>query len=124
MSISRYIFLIFLFILGSVEVILNIYHLTRGSRQAAVKSAKKQHGEIPKNLPEGHYIVKAYIMIGFGMAFIAGVLMSQVPIITFIILGLFGAYGIIQVIVYKAYWATIPSAIVYNVPLVLFVCSR
>ena len=52
-------FVYFFIILGVFEVISNAYHLTRGSKERIGNSAKKQHGELPKNLSAEHYVAKA-----------------------------------------------------------------
>ncbi len=114
-------FFIFLFIFGSFEIISNLFHLTRGSKAKIAQSAKRQHGEIPKELSDGHFVVKAYAMLGIGIIFIMAALIPQSYIITLAALGLLGFYGIIQALVYRKHWAVIPSAIVYNTPLLLFI---
>lgn len=116
-------FLIFLTILGSFEIISNLFHLAKGSKEKIAQSAKRQHGEIPKNLTDKHYITKAWIMLIFGILFVLLVLINQYYL-TYTILGLFGFYGIIQIIIYKGYWKTIPSAIVYNLPLVTYLLIK
>ena len=43
----------------AVEVVTNIYHLTRGSIEAIGRSAKRQHGELPSGLEMRNYAVTA-----------------------------------------------------------------
>lgn len=116
----KVIFVLILLIFGDIEVITNLFHLTRGAKNKIAQSAKKQHGELPKNLSDGHYIIKAGIMLSFGLIFIV---IGFIPFSYTMIrntLVLFSVYGIIQAIVYRGYWATLSSAIVYSMPYLLF----
>src|SRR6266542_852764 len=61
-----YVFLL----LGSLELISNAYHLTRGSTAEISKSAKKQHQELPMDLSDRHYLLKVIAMLFFGITFL------------------------------------------------------
>jgi hypothetical protein len=62
-------FAVFLAAFGLVQTGANIYHLTRGSKAKIALSSMSMHGELPRDLPDGQYVAKAWIMLGFGLSF-------------------------------------------------------
>jgi hypothetical protein len=120
MHIVRWVFLIF----GILEILSNLYHLSGRTTKEVSRRARLQHGELPKNLPDNHFVWKAWIMFVFGCAFFtAGLLINTkselIGITSLVVAALFGFYGIVQAIVYYRHWTVYTSAIVYNLPLAL-----
>jgi hypothetical protein len=119
-------FVYFLIILGAFEVISNTYHLTRGSQERIGNSAKKQHGELPKNLSAEHYVAKAIIMLIFGVVFLAvgGLMLLKRKFLygpamaTMIALIL---YSLIQAVMYRKIWSVWTAVLVYSLPLVVYI---
>jgi hypothetical protein len=119
-------FVYFFIILGAFEVISNTYHLTRGSKERIGNSAKKQHGELPKNLSTEHYVAKAIVMLILGVAFLAlGVLMLLKgkflygpALATMIALIL---YSLIQAVMYRKTWSVWTAVLVHSLPLMVYI---
>jgi hypothetical protein len=115
--------------LGVFEVGSNGYHLSRSSVQAVGRSAKRPHQELPLDLGERHFFVKALVMLGFGLLFcLVGVLFAlggdpqgrvALPVIA-----LFAGYGVVQAVVYRRAVNVWPAAVVYAIPLVAFLLLR
>jgi len=116
-------------LLGVFEVASNGYHLSRGSVKAVGHSARRQHQELPLDLGEGHFFVKAIVMFVFGLLFcLVGVLFAlggdpqgrvALPVVA-----LFAGYGLLQAVVYRRSVNVWPAAIVYSIPLVAFLLLR
>jgi hypothetical protein len=115
--------------LGGFEFLSNAYHLSKGSITAAGRSAKRQHREIPLDLDDIHFFIKALIMLGFGVLFLlSGILfalnLDQGARFGRICFALFGAYGLIQAIAYRRTARVWPAALVYSVPMVAWLIVR
>lgn len=111
-------------VLGLFEIVSNAYHIAKSNVNAIGKSARKQHQELPADIPDSHYCCKAVLMFIFGLLFFAAgvsvhfnsayssVLLRTVSIC-------FGIYGVIQALIYKTEIKVWPAMIVYAVPLLL-----
>lgn len=119
-------FVYYFIVFGILEVISNLYHLTRRTKEKISESAKKQHGEIPADLEATHYVVKAIFMLAFGAMFLlcglillinnnASSSLFYIPLLSFSI------YSVIQAVFYRKFWRVWTALIVYNLPLVIFV---
>lgn len=122
-------FRIFLLVIGSVEVLTNLYHLTRGSLEGVAQSAKRQHQEIPGTLPLKHYRGKARQMFFFGcFAFLAGFLSNRAwPLANYFIgasLVFLSLMGIIQAIRYRQSPKTWVAGMVYSLPLIIYLLLK
>ncbi len=112
------------FLLGAFEVVSNTYHLSKGSIAEAGRSAKRQHQELPPDIRDVHFFVKAIIMLGFGLLFLVSSILfvanadprHAVGSIAFV---LFACYGVAQAVVYRKAFNVWPASLVYAVPLVL-----
>jgi hypothetical protein len=109
MSNVQKIFLGIFMLLGILEVVSNLYHLTRWSMEKIGRSAGKQHGELPKGLSSEHYVAKAITMELFGIAFLGiGILMIlQQKFLTVPVLATLIAFGV---------YALCPGSSVQNMP--------
>lgn len=119
-------FTVFFCLIGIFEIISNLFHLSKGSVEKIGLSAKKQHGEIPDNLPLKHYFIKAVIMLILGIIYtIIGSLLiinnNYLTSITVSALSLLGIYGFIQALIYRRPIKVWISAIAYNIPLVIHI---
>jgi hypothetical protein len=104
----------------------NLYHFSKGSKIKIGESAKKQHGEIPRDLDIIQYYYKAILM------FITGILFTLSSLIYFFAdtkIGLefslinsiiHSVYGFIQLIVYYRYYRVWGAFVVYSIPLILY----
>ncbi len=113
-----------LILLGLFEIISNLIHFSRKTVNAIGESAKKQHQELPLNLPNIHFFYKAIIMLVFGFLFlISGSLsffnMPYSSLAARIVTVCFGLYGIIQAIIYRKEIKVWPAMVVYNIPLLI-----
>lgn len=118
-------FIYIIIIYGIFEIISNIFHLSKGSIEKIGQSAKRQHQELPLNIKDIHFFVKAIIMLIFGlMVLITGLFFLQNTDKHFffgiIVFALHGAYGFVQAVIYRKYFNVWPAAIVYNIPLIVF----
>jgi hypothetical protein len=106
--------------LGFTAITTNLLHLTR---ENGLELARKQHGELPKSLPDKNIKIKVICMLMFGIAIFASSLlcfilhrylrsMILVPLI------LFSMYGIIEALYYR-YWKTTGFACVTIVLLIV-----
>lgn len=114
---------------GAFEVFSNAWHLFKGSIVAIGRSAKRQHQEIPLDLADVHFFIKALFMLVFGIAFlVAGFLFvlnrDAGAWAGLVIYALFGAYGIAQAVVYRRSARVWPAALVHSVPTVLWLILR
>lgn len=115
----------FILAYGIFEIISNIFHLLKGSVEKIGQSAKKQHQELPLNISDKHFFVKAIIMFIFGLLFLIAGLFFLLNIDPHFFFGiaifvLHGVYGLVQAIIYRKYFNVWPAAVVYNIPLILF----
>ena len=113
-----------LILLGLFEIVSNLFHLSKKTRDKKGASAKRQHQELSLNLPNTHFYHKAIIIFIFGCLFVIAGLLSffehalSSPIIWTVTIG-FGIYGIVQTIIYRAEIKVWPAMIVYNIPLLI-----
>lgn len=111
--------------LGVFEIVSNAWHLGRGSVERIGQSAKRQHGELPRSLPDVHFFVKAIVMFVFGLLFLAaaGCFLFRDggcgPFTTAVILS-FAAYGLAQALIYRRTPSAWMSAVVYALPAVAY----
>lgn len=110
--------------LGLFEIVSNLFHLLKGTREKIGLSAKRQHQELPLDIDCHHFYWKAWIMFVFGLAFTASGLMAYImakPEFLFPALTLFAIYGLAQAIYYRRTYKVWTSAIVYILPLLFLV---
>lgn len=97
----------FLLSLGVFEVVTNTMFLIKGN---GISLARKQHQELPKDLPDKRIMIKVVLMLLFGIAFSAVSIVSYIlhgylNYTILIILFLFSVYGVTEAMCYK-YWRT------------------
>ena len=122
-------FLFFVLALGLFEIASNLYHLSKGTIIKIGASGKKQHQEISVQLNEIHFFVKVLIMFFFGILLSASAgicLITKEAGFTFLFTSilLFGLYGLFQAVYYRKPYSVWSSAIVYNIPLVVFIILK
>ena len=115
----------FLLALGSFEIIANLTHLFR---KDGLKTARKQHGELPRNVSEDKLKLKVICMLTAGIAFFAVSLSSYILhryTATTILMAavLFCAYGITEALYYR-HWKTSGFAIVTLLILISAILNR
>jgi hypothetical protein len=104
----------------------NLVHFSKGSKIKIGESAKKQHGEIPRDLDIQQYYYKAILM------FITGI-MFTFSSLTYFIYGtkigleftlinsiIHSGYGLIQLIIYYRFYRVWGAFVVYSIPLILY----
>lgn len=111
----------FLLAFGTTEVITNIIHLTKKN---GLDLARKQHGELPKNISSNNIKLKVICMLLSGLVFFVVSLSTYIfhkytsnAIIMASIL--FSIYGVIEGLYYR-YWKTFGFAFV---TILLMICS-
>lgn len=107
-------------LLGAFEIVSNLLHLLRGSKEKIGLSAKRQHQELPLDLGYEHFYIKAWIMFIFGLLFTASGLLAYTTAnheFLFPALVLFAGYGLAQAFYYRRTYKVWTSAIVYLLPL-------
>jgi hypothetical protein len=111
----------FLVTLGVSELLLNCSYLVKRN---GLSLARKQHGELPPNLPDFKIRVKVIMMLFFGFLFTIISLSSyflhayvKTPIV--ISLFLFMFYGVIEAFYYR-YWKTTGFAIVTVIAFLIY----
>lgn len=98
---------------GITEIITNITYLTK---ENGLDLARKQHGELPRNISYKKIKLKILCMLFFGIAFLGASLLTyifhkylyNIILITSI---LFSLYGIMEALYYR-YWKTFGFAFV------------
>ena len=113
MTWGQEIFRALLLTFGMTEIISNISYLVKNN---GLELARKQHGELPPNLPSGKIKSKVIFMLLIGIIFFVAALSSFIlhKYITAVIMIpsiIFCFYGIIEAIYYK-YWKTFGFAFV------------
>jgi hypothetical protein len=105
----------------------NLYHFTKGSKIKIGESAKRQHGELPRDLEIQQYYYKAILMFITGILFTlssltyffydakAGLLFTLINSI------IHSFYGFIQLIVYYRCYRVWGAFVVYSIPLILYI---
>jgi len=115
-------FIYFIIALGLFEIVSNLFHLLRGSKESIGLSAKKQHQELSLDLGYIHFYVKAIIMFVFGLLFTASGFMALLEnnyLFLELVLGLFALYGIIQAFFYTRPYKVWMSLVVYILPIII-----
>ena len=121
MTWGQEIFRALLLTLGFTEILTNITYLTK---ENGLVLARKQHGELPKNISDKKIKVKVICMLVFGIA-LFGVALSTYVLHSYsrniILLTTisFSVYGIIEALYYR-YWKTCGFALV---TILLVVCA-
>ncbi len=113
-------FIYVVLLLGLFEIVSNLFHLLRGSKEKIGLSAKRQHQELPLGLGYEHFFIKAWIMFGFGLLFTASGLLALTTtkyVYLFPAVVLFAVYGLAQAFYYRQTYKVWTSAIVYLLPL-------
>lgn len=103
----------FLLALGCFEIVTNLAYLTSAG---GISKAIKQHGELPKGLPDKNIRIKVVCMLISGLALFAVALSSYIlhtytGLAIRIVLILFSLYGITEALYYR-YWKTFGFSIV------------
>lgn len=111
----------FLLSLGVSELLLNCSYLVKRN---GLTLARKQHGELPPNLPHRNIKIKVIVMASFGLLFALVSLNSYflhayVKTLMVISLFLFMVYGISEALYYK-YWKTTGFAIVTVIAFLIY----
>jgi hypothetical protein len=121
------IYIIILLAYGIWGIGSNLYHFSKGSKIKIGESAKKQHGEIPRDLDIQQYYYKAILM------FITGILFTLSSLIYFFYDAKIGLaftlvnsiihsiYGFIQLIIFYRYYRVWGAFVVYSIPLILYI---
>jgi hypothetical protein len=113
MSWGREILRAFLLAFGTMEILTNFNFL---NREKGLVSARKQHRELPSQLPDHKIRMKAVLMLLFGFIFFIASLSSYIlhkyiPELITIPAGLFCIYAIMEAFYYR-YWKTFGFAAV------------
>ena len=109
-------------LLGLFEIVSNLVHLLKGTKEKIGISAKRQHQELPLDLNYQHFYWKAWIMFLFGLIFITSGLVSYTTLSFWFFdlsLVLFAIYGLAQAIYYKRTYKVWLSAVVYLLPILI-----
>ena len=116
-------------ILGLFEIVSNLFHLLKGTKEKIGMSAKRQHQELPLDIDYKHFYIKTWIMFIFGVLLTASGLLAYttgkneflVPVLV-----LFAFYGLAQAVYYRQTYKVWTSAIVYLLPLIflLYLSSK
>jgi uncharacterized membrane-anchored protein len=111
----------FFVILGAVQTTLNAIYLTK---KDGIKSARKQHTELPKNVTDKQMLIKVVCMFSLGIVFLTTGVISYLFKSVFevnyiIVLIIFSVYAIGEAIYYK-YWKTYGEAALALILLALF----
>ena len=105
----------------------NLYHFSKGSKINIGESAKKQHGEIPRDLDIQQYYYKAILMFFTGILFTLSSLTyflydAEVGLVFTLINSIIhSVYGFIQLIIYYRYYRVWGAFVVYSIPLILYI---
>lgn len=123
------IFVYVILVLGLFEIVSNLFHLLKGSKEKIGLSAKRQHQELPLDLSYEHFYIKAWIMFVFGLALTASGVLAYATTdheFLFPVLVLFAIYGLAQAFYYRQTYKVWTSAIVYLLPLLflLFLSAK
>lgn len=114
--------------LGLFEIVSNLIHLQKGTRELIGLSAKKQHQELPNDLSYHHFFWKALIMFFFGLLLTASGFVAYTTEnywFLFVTTAMFAKYGLAQAFYYRRTYKVWTSAIVYLLPfLFLIVLSQ
>jgi hypothetical protein len=117
-------FIIIMLIFGIFEIISNLFHLSKGSKEKIGESAKKQHQELPMDIDSKHFFYKAVIMFILGLLFLCSGLLfflyNKHIGIQFISINcaIMSLYGFIQAIIYYRCIKVWTALLVYSIPLI------
>lgn len=122
MSWQQEIFRAFFLAIGTLEICTNTGYLLKKN---GLISARKQHQELPKNLPDKNIRLKVSFMLLFGLVFFivslsSYILHKSLDFMTLISLILFAFYGVSEAIYYR-FWKTSGFAIVTVILLVIYI---
>jgi hypothetical protein len=104
----------------------NLYHFSKGSKIKIGESAKRQHGEIPRDLDIQQYYYKAILMFITGILFtlssLSYFLYDANAGLAFTLINsiIHSVYGFIQLIIYYRYYRVWGAFMVYSIPLILY----
>lgn len=107
-------------LLGAFEIISNLFHISKFDKESIGESAKRQHQELPLDLPNFHFFVKALIMLLMGiiMAACGTIALSGSTTPLFYALLAFAVYGLGQAVYYRRSYRVWMSLLVHALPLV------
>lgn len=120
---------IFILVIGVIEIVSNLYHISKGSIEAIGLSAKRQHQEIPSTYANVNFFIKAIIMFALGITFTIGSIIAlyndekSVLIIGICSLVL-SLYGVIQAIIYRRCISVWGAMFAYSIPLIIFLLVK
>lgn len=121
------IYMIILLAYGIWGIGSNLYHFSKGSKTKIGESAKKQHGEIPRNLAIQQYYYKAIRMFILGILFTLSTLIfffydAQTGLVFTLVNSIIHSiYGLIQLIMYHRYYRVWGAFVVYSLPLIFYI---
>lgn len=119
-------FMTILLIFGLFEILSNLLHLSKGSKEKIGESARRQHQELPLNTGLYHFYYKAILMFTIGVLFLVSSLVyflydsSTGVSVTFMSSVVLSLYGFIQIIIYYRTIKVWTSFVVYSIPLIVF----
>jgi hypothetical protein len=117
-------FIIFMLIFGILEIISNLFHLSKGAIEKIGESAKKQHQELPLDIDSKHFFYKALMMFVLGLLFLVSGLLFflynvKIGILfTIINCAIMSLYGLVQAIIYRRCIKVWTALVVYSAPLI------
>ncbi len=126
---TEYILRAFFVAFGAAEIISNLHHLLKKDASKIASSAKKQHQEMPLDLNDYHFVVKAILMLIFGCIFlVSGLLMcinrSFYHNLSMTIMIMLGLYGVIQGTIYRRCWRSLMAIFIYSLPLIIYLICK
>lgn len=112
----------FFLALGMFEIITNLTYLIK---RGGMNLARKQHGELPKDISKNKIKLKVCCMLTYGMIFFIGGIIAFVNrsvnnTMHTVILILFSMYAMGEAVYYK-YWKTISFAFVSLIFTMIFI---
>lgn len=121
------VYMIILLAYGIGGISSNLYHFSKGSKTRIGESAKKQHGEIPRDLPIQQYYNKAILMFILGVLFTLSSLTfffydARIGLVFTLVNSIIhSTYGFIQLTVYYRYYRVWGAFVVYSIPLIFYI---
>jgi len=110
--------------LGLFEIVSNLFHLLKGSKEKVGLSAKRQHQELSLELNYPHFYWKAWIMFVFGLLFTTSGLVAYTTSMHWflsVVLALFAVYRLVQALFYRRTYKVWMSALVYLLPFLILI---
>lgn len=107
-------------LLGAFEILSNLFHILKFDRDSIGESAKRQHQELPLDLPNVHFVVKVLLMLFMGVLMVAGgvIALFENTMPLFYALTAFALYGLGQAIFYRRSYRVWMSLLVHVLPLI------